>query len=329
MAHPRVFVSSTYYDLKHLRSSLDNFIESFGYEPVLSEKGDIAYSPDMPLDESCYREVENADVFVIIVGGRCGSEGSGDNRKPTHEFFERYDSITKREYEAAVRHDIPTYVLVESSVYTGYQTYLRNKGNKETQYAHVDSVNIFHLIENVLSKPRNNPVHTFERFSDIESWLREQWSGLFRELLHRMSGQQQIATLASQVEALRENNTTLKRYLEALMKKISPDESPELIESEKRRLELVEQTDLLKRNDWIAYILSELLVPFTVVVSATKDATSIAHFGELISQNGKHEPAAKSVVHTLTHSVDAQHDCNEARKILGVPPLDFPEVVPR
>ena len=47
MAKPRVFVSSTYYDLKHLRSSLENFVESLGFEPVLSEKGDIAYAPDV------------------------------------------------------------------------------------------------------------------------------------------------------------------------------------------------------------------------------------------------------------------------------------------
>jgi hypothetical protein len=48
MAKPRVFVSSTYYDLKHVRSSLDLFVESLGFEPVLSEKGNIAYSPDSP-----------------------------------------------------------------------------------------------------------------------------------------------------------------------------------------------------------------------------------------------------------------------------------------
>ena len=39
MARPRVFVSSPYYDLKHIRSSLDSFIDRLGYEPVLSEKG--------------------------------------------------------------------------------------------------------------------------------------------------------------------------------------------------------------------------------------------------------------------------------------------------
>ena len=35
MARPRVFVSSTYYDLKHIRASLENFIESLGFDAVL------------------------------------------------------------------------------------------------------------------------------------------------------------------------------------------------------------------------------------------------------------------------------------------------------
>ncbi|MGB8899763.1 MAG: DUF4062 domain-containing protein [Methylocella sp.] len=179
MARPRVFVSSTYYDLKHVRSSLDNFIEALGFDSVLSEKGDIAFSPDVPLDESCYREASTADVLVLIIGGRYGSAASTEEKKPARAVFERYDSITKKEYDAACSRDIPVYILIEQNVHTEYHTYLRNKDNENIQYAHVDSVNVFRLIQVILSKPRNNPVHTFERFSDIESWLREQWAGLF------------------------------------------------------------------------------------------------------------------------------------------------------
>ena len=76
MAKPRIFVSSTYYDLKHLRSSLEDFIESLGYEPILSEKGDISFTPDTPLDDSCYREARNADIFILIIGGRYGTEAT-------------------------------------------------------------------------------------------------------------------------------------------------------------------------------------------------------------------------------------------------------------
>jgi hypothetical protein len=32
---PRVFVSSTYYDLKHVRERIEKFIDNYGFEPVL------------------------------------------------------------------------------------------------------------------------------------------------------------------------------------------------------------------------------------------------------------------------------------------------------
>src|SRR3989344_5615463 len=245
MAKPRIFVSSTYYDLKHVRSSLHNFIESLGFEPVLSEKGDIAYSPDMPLAESCYREVESAEIFVLVIGGRYGSEVSDVGKKKSREFYDRYESVTKKEFEEAIRRDIPTYVLVEQSVYSEYQTYLRNKDSTSVTYAHVDSVNIFKFIEHVLSLPRNNPTQTFEKFSDIERWLREQWAGLFREMLRRMSEQKKIAELAHQVEGLRDINNTLKTYLESLMQGVSPAESTRVIENERQRLEERNRADAI------------------------------------------------------------------------------------
>lgn len=248
MAKPRIFVSSTYYDLKHLRSSLDNFIQSLGFESVLSEKGDIAYSPDTPLDESCYREASNADIFVLIVGGRYGSATSKEEKKPSKNFIDKYESITKKEYEAAINSDIPTYILIETNVYSEYHTFLRNKKNKGINYAHVDSENVFRLIEYILSKPRNNPLRTFERFGEIESWLREQWSGLFRELLKKMTNQQQLSSLSSQVDALGAINETLKRYLEQIVKKISPDEATSLIDSEQERLNIHQQLEVLKHN---------------------------------------------------------------------------------
>lgn len=110
MAKPRIFVSSTYYDLKHIRYSLDIFIERLGYEPILSEKGEVAYTFDIPLDESCYKEVENVDIFVIIIGGRYGAEISSGEKKIDKRFYDRYESITKKEYETAVKRDIPIYI---------------------------------------------------------------------------------------------------------------------------------------------------------------------------------------------------------------------------
>ncbi len=43
MPKPRVFISSTFYDLVQLREDIARFITDMGYEPVRHEAGDVAY----------------------------------------------------------------------------------------------------------------------------------------------------------------------------------------------------------------------------------------------------------------------------------------------
>ncbi len=306
MAHPRVFVSSTYYDLKHLRSSLENFIESLGYEPLLSEKGDIAYAPDRPLDESCYREVRNADMFVLIIGGRYGSEKSDGNTDIPKKFFDRYDSITKLEYKSAVAQDIPIFILIEKTVYSDFETYLKNKDNKSIVYAHADSVNIFHLIEDILSQPRNNPFQQFDRYSDIEAWLREQWAGLFRELISRLSSQKQIASLASQVGELAEINKTLKTYLEEVVSKVAPDESTTLINSESKRLHEAQQIARIKTNELVSWLDAGCELSPRVTY-------------KVIVESSSYEDFVRRVLDKLHKKEDKEH----ANFIFNTPPTDY------
>lgn len=282
MAKPRVFISSTYYDLKHVRASLENFIELLGYDPVLSEKGDIAYMPDAPLDESCYREVGNADIYVLIIGGRYGSQAS-DEKQTSPNFFTRYDSITKMEYESAVDADIPVYILIEKSVYSDYENWLKNKENNSFKYAHVDSVNIFHLIEALLAQPRNNPIYQFDRYTDIEGWLKEQWAGLLRELLKKLSSQKQLSSLSAQVTELAEINKTLKRYLEAVMVKVSPADSNKLIKSESNRLEEVHRISKIESNPLARYVNRFFDLPYTTIHREIIEANTLKDFIKRVS----------------------------------------------
>ncbi len=50
MARPRVFVSSTFYDLKFARTEIERFIREMGYEPVLNERGSIPYDSKEALE---------------------------------------------------------------------------------------------------------------------------------------------------------------------------------------------------------------------------------------------------------------------------------------
>ena len=53
MAKPRIFVSSTCYDLKEIRSQIREFIIDYGYEPILSEFGDIFFDYGEHPQDSC------------------------------------------------------------------------------------------------------------------------------------------------------------------------------------------------------------------------------------------------------------------------------------
>jgi hypothetical protein len=321
MAKPRVFVSSTYYDLKHLRSSLENFIDSLGFEPILSEKGDIAFSPNAPLDESCYREVTNTDIFVLILGGRYGAQASTDTSKKNGDFFGKYNSITKMEYEQALKADIPIYILIENDVYSEYRTFLKNKQSKNIVYAHVDSVNIFHLIEEIMTQRRNNLVFSFSRFSEIQEWLKEQWAGLFRELLKKLSSQQQISSLSAQVAELKEINKTLKNYLEVVVSKMIPHESEKIIKKEGERLEEAALKQKLMSNQFSRFLINEnKLNPDKLVFSISRPRDSKELFDLLDGQLGEN---AGEVKDTLLKYRDAQDDFNELRSILNLPPIRF------
>jgi Domain of unknown function (DUF4062) len=319
MAKPRVFVSSTFYDLKHIRSSLDIFIEGLGFEPILSEKGDIAYSPDYPLDESCYREVQTADIFVLIIGGRYGSEASGTEKRPNPQFFDKYESITKMEYESALQKDLPTYILIEKNVHAEYHTFLRNKENTNIVYAHVDSSNIFRLIEEILSKPRNNPIFTFERFSEIEAWLREQWAGLFPEYLNRRSQQQQIAALSAQVGELREIGETMRRYLEAIVPKVvDPKEGKALVKTENERLKEAQKLRMIETNFFWGVLRSHYRRSGVRKEQFSDLALNAKSFGDLLKQL---DPDVRHETLIMLTDEALRESANELLSLLGLEPL--------
>lgn len=184
MAKPRVFISSTYFDLKSVRSDLERFITDMGYEPILHERGHIPYGNQKALESYCYREIDHCDILVAIVGGRFGSQSQDEEQH----------SVSQLELKTAVNLNRHCYVFVERDVLAEFRTYKRNKENK-VEYDSVNDVRIFKFIEEVYALGKNNKVIGFDTSKDIIQFLREQWAGLFQQLLSEAAKEEQISLL--------------------------------------------------------------------------------------------------------------------------------------
>lgn len=185
MARPRVFISSTFYDLRQVRSDIERFIRELGYEPVRHETGAVPYSRHERPESGAYREIELSDVIVFITGGKFGTESA---EEPGY-------SISQVELKRALDAGIQVFIFVEASVLSEYDTYKLNKDAEGVKYSSVSNVKVFEFLDELYSLPRNNPITQFELASDITTFLKEQFAGLFHGFLQEQKRIKEIRVL--------------------------------------------------------------------------------------------------------------------------------------
>lgn len=205
MAKPRVFISSTFYDLKQIRSDLDNFIGSLGYEAVRNEEGDIPYGNSEALENYCYKEIKGVDILISIIGGRYGS----NSKKESY-------SISQMELKTALKENKQIYIFIDKNVYSEYETYVVNKHIEEFQCRFADDKRIYTFIDEIKELNVNNNIKSFEMASDITKYLKEQFAGLFQSFLENQTRIREYdliknientsKTLNNLVELLKEEN---------------------------------------------------------------------------------------------------------------------------
>ena|SRR6185437_9236926 len=169
MATPRVFISSTCYDLSELRHGLESFVRSFGCSPVLSEHGDVFFHPDLHTHESCLKEVQNCQLMVLIIGGRFGGSYKCDPTK----------SVTNAEFNAAKEAKIPVFAFIKRDVWQDHFFYQKNKEKrdflKELTFPAIERTDhafqIFSFIDEVRLSPYNNALLPFDSSSDLQELL--------------------------------------------------------------------------------------------------------------------------------------------------------------
>ena len=207
MASPRVFISSTCYDLKYIRENLKYFIRNLGYEPVMSEEGSVYYDPLLHVQDACIAEIPSCQILVLIIGGRFGSEFKDGSR-----------SITNQEFLEAVKHKIPVFALVEQGVHDQYFVYKSNKDNpdldsEKIRYPSVDSTKIFQFISDVQSQSINNALVPFSDFEGIQSYLRQQWASMFNQYLMSKNEESRVTDLLKEITATNEKIEFLSRQV--------------------------------------------------------------------------------------------------------------------
>lgn len=205
MAIPRVFVSSTCYDLKYIRENLKYFINNIGFEAILSEDGDVFYDPEAHTHDSCLCEVSTCQLFVLIIGGRHGGTFHGEDK-----------SITNKEYEEAIKLKIPVFTLVEQSVLSEHLVYQKNKANpnaKDVIYPSVDNIKIFEFIDEVRKNASNNAIMPFADFSNIEVYLKKQWAGMMYNFLTNSIESKKVAELFEEIHVATEKIEYYTRQL--------------------------------------------------------------------------------------------------------------------
>lgn len=172
MSRPKVFISSTYYDMKSIRDDISRFLRDIGYDPIRHEMGQVGYGRHEKPEIYCYREIENSDIVVCIIGGLYGTQSS----------FEGY-SITQKELKSAFDLGKQVFIFVDRPVLQEYKFYLKNKKVKDVEYSAVNDKRVFEFLEEIHSIPKGGSIFPFETSSEISSLLREQLASLFQRLL--------------------------------------------------------------------------------------------------------------------------------------------------
>ncbi|MBO6305950.1 MAG: DUF4062 domain-containing protein [Paludibacteraceae bacterium] len=169
MAKLNIFVSSTCYDLSQIRNDIKQCILELGHNPILSELKEFPVNPNLSNAENCINAVKNeADIFVLIIGNKYGSE------------LDSGRSITNTEFITAVDKGIPIYTFALKQMTTILPLWERNPDMDLSSV--VDNKKVFEFLADVRKK-RGLWNFEFEKAQDITEILKSQLSNLFCEAL--------------------------------------------------------------------------------------------------------------------------------------------------
>ncbi len=171
---PNVFISSTIQDLNHLRDSIRDLIIEIGYNPIMSEYGEIGYLPTHSAEESCYLAVKDCQLGVIIIGKRYGAVSKNGL------------SITHNEFRAIREKKLPVIFLVSEEVLSFKRVYDANTNNSDLLFPGMENPsNIFNFIREFSESEINNGLVQYSNVQSAKQNLKKQLAHIVGDLLKK------------------------------------------------------------------------------------------------------------------------------------------------
>lgn len=210
---PNVFVSSTIQDLQYLRDAIRETLIELGYNPVMSDYGDIGYLPTTTAEESCYVTIRDCQLAVLIIGKRYGSVSRTGL------------SVTHNEFHTARENSIPVVSLVDRDVMSFKVVYDANQSShRETTFPGMDSpTSTFRFIQEIGESKTNNGVLAFSSAAEVRQQVKKQIAHLFGEMLRnrfdpiKVQLQDVLAEVKTlRYELLKDKGPEPTRYLKAM-----------------------------------------------------------------------------------------------------------------
>lgn len=177
------------------------------------------------------------------------------------------------------------------------------------------------MIEEILSKPRNNPVFSFDRSSELENWLRDQWAGLFRDMLRKKSEQHQLSNLSVQINDLKSLNETLKTYMEAVLQGKTSDESVKIIRDQDKKLEDSRIVSALSEDGFYNFLVRSFDFSNENARNIVLESKSFDDVADKVISLSKDKKKGEELVDLLRHVEEARKDFNKTRMVVGKDPL--------
>ncbi len=273
MPAPRIFISSTCFDLEEVRVNLRRFIEEFGYEPIMSEFGDIFYEFDKHVQDSCIQYIKNSDIYILIIGDYYGSRYHNTQKEVP-------ESVTLLEFEQAISKAKLKYIFINKFVeydYSNYRKYLEKKYSEffkkndvydtETKKKEIkkevdtfypfqkDSYKyIFAFLDKINELKSGNAYFKFENSIDIKENLKKQWAFFMQESIRKYCNDTKEQ---DEKDGLKEISKKLNQVYETISS-LSKDKTTEDKLSIDNLLKIVEVNSLTEIQERLTVILKNI-----------------------------------------------------------------------